>query len=259
MTCALQELVTVVTGAAGGIGRAIAQRFADEGAYVVGLDVNDVAADGFWRSERAHLVVGDAGREADVVRALDSCPNGQVDVVVANAAIQLEKSLLDTSIRDFERLTTVNLCGPFLAIRSAAPRMRAGGSIITMGSVLGYTGDPLLGAYCATKGGVLNLTRAAAVTLGPKGIRVNSICPGAVRTELTTRVWELSGDPVAAEKQMTELYPLRRITTPAEVAALASFLASPESSAITGACIPIDGGLTATNAEYALTGVLAIP
>jgi len=118
--------------------------------------------------------------------------------------------------------------------------------------VLASTGDPLLGAYCATKGGVANLTRVAAVSYARQGIRVNSVCPGAVATPLTTRVWDLADDPAAARREMESLYPMGRIVEPGEVAAVVAFLASDMASAVTGASVAVDCGLTAANAEFAL-------
>jgi NAD(P)-dependent dehydrogenase (short-subunit alcohol dehydrogenase family) len=249
----LEGQTAVVTGCAAGIGRAIAERFRAEGATVVGLDVRrgaEPALDG----DAFRMVVGSVAEERDVRAALDTAREwtGRVDVVVNNAAIQLEKTLADTSPEEFDELVAVNLRGVFLGTKLAAAAMGAGGRIVNLGSILGLTGDPLLAAYSATKGGVVNLTRAAAVAYGRRGIRVNCLCPGAVRTELTTRVWDLAEDPSDAQRKMEALYPLGRIAEPEEIAASALFLATEQSSAMTGATLVVDCGITATNAEFAL-------
>jgi 3alpha(or 20beta)-hydroxysteroid dehydrogenase len=247
----------VITGCASGIGLAIARRFVAEGARVVGLDVreqHDVTHD----ADAFRMVVGSVAEEGDVLAVLEEARawTGRLDVVVNNAAIQLEKTLADTSREEFDQIVAVNLRGVFLGTKLAAAAMGAGGRIVNLGSILGLTGDPLLAAYSATKGGVVNLTRAAATAYGRRGIRVNCLCPGAVRTELTTRVWELADDPAAAQRRMESLYPLGRIAEPEEIAAAALFLATDESSAMTGAALVVDCGITATNAEYALIGDL---
>jgi NAD(P)-dependent dehydrogenase (short-subunit alcohol dehydrogenase family) len=253
----LADQTAVITGCASGIGRATARRFMAEGARVVGLDVredHDVTDD----ADAFRMVVGSVAEEGDVLAALEEARawTGRLDVVVNNAAIQLEKTLADTSREEFDQIVAVNLRGVFLGTKHAAAAMGAGGRIVNLGSILGLTGDPLLAAYSATKGGVVNLTRAAATAYGGRGIRINCLCPGAVRTELTTRVWELADDPAAAQRRMESLYPLGRIAEPDEIASAALFLATDESSAMTGAALVVDCGITATNAEYALIGDL---
>jgi NAD(P)-dependent dehydrogenase (short-subunit alcohol dehydrogenase family) len=247
----------VITGCASGIGLAIARRFMAEGARVVGLDLRE-QHDATHDADAFRLVVGSVAEEGDVLTVLEVARawTGRLDVVVNNAAIQLEKTLADTSREEFDQIVAVNLRGVFLGTKLAAAAMGAGGRIVNLGSILGLTGDPLLAAYSATKGGVVNLTRAAATAYGRRGIRVNCLCPGAVRTELTTRVWELADDPAAAQRRMESLYPLGRIAEPEEIAAAALFLATDESSAMTGAALVVDCGITATNAEYALIGDL---
>lgn len=221
---------------------------------VVGIDLHQPSPD--LDEARFRYVQGDVSEETTIATAIATNGEfGALDVLVNNAALQLEQTLDETSIADFDRLVAVNLRGVFIGCKLGAAAMQDGGSIINMGSILGYTGDPQLAAYSATKGGVLNLTRTAALSYGKRGIRVNAICPGAVLTELTTRVWDLSPNPELARSRMEGVYPLGRIIEPSEIASIAAFLASSESAAITGALIVADAGLTAANAEFAL-GVL---
>jgi NAD(P)-dependent dehydrogenase (short-subunit alcohol dehydrogenase family) len=220
---------------------------------VVGVDISDASDD--LVGERFSYFQGDVRDEGSISAAIASVAgsdNHSLDIFVNNAAIQIEKSLDETTTEEFDDLLAVNLRGVFIGCKLAASAMANGGSIINLGSVLGFTGDPLLGAYSATKGGVLNLTRSAALAYARRGIRVNAICPGAVLTELTTRVWALAPDPKAARKRMEEIYPMGRIVLPEEIASIAVFLASSESSAMTGSMIVADAGLTAANAEFAL-------
>jgi NAD(P)-dependent dehydrogenase (short-subunit alcohol dehydrogenase family) len=241
----------VVTGCASGIGRAIARRFLEEGAIVVGLDVSDAPDD--LVGDQFSYLRGDVREERSISAAIASAAGGgSLDIFVNNAAIQLEKVLDDTTVEEFDELLAVNLRGVFIGCKLAATAMTNGGSIINLGSVLGFTGDPLLAAYSATKGGVVNLTRSAALAYARRGIRVNAICPGAVLTELTTRVWALAPDPTEARRQMERIYPMGRIVLPEEIASIAVFLGSSESSAMTGSMIVADAGLTAANAEFAL-------
>lgn len=243
----------LVTGAAAGIGRAITERLLAEGASVVGLDVSPAPDD--LAHPELRMIVGSVTEEEEVRGAIATAARsrGGLDVMVNNAAIQLERTIAETSTEDFDRLVAVNLRGTFIGIREAAAAMgERGGSIVNLGSVLGTTGDPLLGAYCATKGGVINLTRAAAVTYGRRGIRINAVCPGAVATPLTTRIWDMADDPAAARREMEVLYPLGRIVEPEEVAAAVAFLACDMASAITGTTITVDCGLTAANPEFAI-------
>jgi len=249
----LKDKVAVVTGAGSGIGRASALRFAQEGARVVVVD---------WKPEGgretvarikaqggvAIFVEADVSRDEDVRRAIETAVNtyGGLHILLNNAAIQVFGTLPNTSEADWYRVMDVNLKGVYLGCKYAIPHMIAGGggSIINMSSALGLVGDPDLPAYGATKGGILAMTRAVAQAHGRQGIRVNSICPGDVETPILAEYFEHQPDPQEARRRVAAEYALGRIAQPEEVANVALFLASDESSFVTGTYIVVDGGLT---------------
>jgi len=217
--------VAIVTGAAQGMGRAIAERFARDGAFFAHLDVG---APDEW-SAAVELAVGRLG---------------SIDVLVNNAGLVHQAALVDTTLDDFERVVRVNQTGPFLGMQAVVPAMKAagGGSIINISSVRGLSGANGLLAYAATKFALRGMTKVAALELGQFGIRVNSIHPGAVATEgvLGAAIDDLD----SIDARFTEL-PIQRIGRPSDVAAMAAFLASEESSYCTGAEFIVDGGVTA--------------
>jgi len=250
----LEGKVAVVTGAGSGIGRAIAHRFAQEGASVVIAEVNRDAGASAASEIRAEggsalFVPTDVSRAADVEAMVRRtvAEFGRLDVLVNNAAIQILGRLADTSEEDWDRLQSVNLKGVFLCSKYAIPEMvrTGGGSIVNIASVLGLVGDPDLAAYCAAKGGVLALTKAAALAYGPAGIRVNAICPGDVDTPMVRDYFNNDPDPEALRRRISSEYALRRIAEPREIAEAALFLASDASSFVTATALVIDGGLTA--------------
>jgi NAD(P)-dependent dehydrogenase (short-subunit alcohol dehydrogenase family) len=230
----MQGKVSVVTGAATGIGRAIAERLAAEGAVVLCADVD---GDGVRAAAAAQVeaLMAAAGR------------HGGPDAIVSNAAVQYERTVEDTPPEDWDRVLGVNLKGVYLCARAAIPRMRAlgGGSIVNMASVNGFWVEPALGAYCAAKGGVINLTRAIALENGRYGIRCNCICPGYIDTGMAQRYFEIQADPDAARVEAGRMHALGRIGRPEEIAAMALFLCSDESGFCTAAPFVVDGGLSA--------------
>lgn len=245
--------VCIVTGAGSGIGKASAELFAEEGAKVVAVDWNREAGEKAVKNIRetggeALFCCADVSSEQDAQRMVNTALDayGRLDTLFNNAAIQVMARLADTSEEVWDRIQSVNLKGVFLGSKYAIPAMirGGGGSVINTASVLGFVGDPDLAAYCAAKGGVIALTRAAAIAYGPQGVRVNSICPGDVDTPLVQDYFNKDPDPQRLRQEVVSKYALRRIGLPRDIAQLAVFLASEASSFITGAALVIDGGLT---------------
>jgi NAD(P)-dependent dehydrogenase (short-subunit alcohol dehydrogenase family) len=245
--------VAIVTGSGSGIGRATAQLFSKEGAKVTVLDRDKAAGEEtvaliLAAGGDAAFSMADVSKSSDLQKAVETTVEryGKLNVLVNNAAIQVLAKLVDTSEEDWDRVHSVNLKGVFLGCKFAIPAMlqAGGGTIVNMASVLGFVGDPDLAAYCAAKGGVIALTRVAALTYGPQGIRVNCICPGDVETPLVQDYFEKDADPKALREMVYSKYALRRIAAPEEIAKAALFLASEESSFVTGSTMVVDGALT---------------
>lgn len=246
--------VVLVTGGASGIGRAAAERFSAEGARVWILDhdlpeaqrVADVLrADGGF-AEGAELDVTDPVAFDGVVGEILS-RESRVDVLVNNAGVTLAASVWETDPVDWARVIGVNLTGVFNGMRAVFPSMiRARrGSVVNTASDAGLVGWPGQAAYCASKSGVLGLTRAAAMDGAAHGIRVNAVCPGFTRTPLVERWVAGLADPEAAMAEAAAEQPLGRMAEPWEIAAAIAFLGSDEAGFITGVSFPVDGGVTA--------------
>jgi NAD(P)-dependent dehydrogenase (short-subunit alcohol dehydrogenase family) len=249
----LSDKVAIVTGAGSGIGKATAAVLAAEGAKVIVADWNkdtgaETAATIGQGGGQSVFCYADVSKREDVQRMVNTALDhyARLDVLVNNAAIPLMAQLVDTTEEDWDRIHSVNLKGVFLGCKYAIPAMirSGGGSIINIASILGFVGDPEWAAYCAAKGGVIALTRVAALAYGPQGIRVNCICPGDVETPL--REWEFrqSPDPDRARGEISSKYALRRLASPQEIAQCVAFLASADSSFMTGSSMVVDGGLT---------------
>jgi 3alpha(or 20beta)-hydroxysteroid dehydrogenase len=240
----LDGKVAIITGAARGQGAIEAQLFTERGARVVVTDVlaDDVkgvaAAIGDAAVAEAHDVQNEDDWERVVARALDAF--GGVDVLVNNAAIHWIRPLTDESRADLDRMLAVNLVGPFVGIQSVVEPMRArgGGSIVNVSSYAGLRGAYGHSAYGASKWGLRGLTKTAAVELGPLGIRVNSVHPGPIDTDMLPV-------PRAELEQRFGDVPLQRVGEPSEVAEVVAFLASDASSYLSGSEIAVDGGLDA--------------
>jgi NAD(P)-dependent dehydrogenase (short-subunit alcohol dehydrogenase family) len=246
--------VALVTGAGTGIGRATAIRLAEEGADVVVTSQTRAHVD-----ETCRLAVEASGREA-IGLALDITDDaavrrvvaevveryGQIDIVSNNAGIELVHgpSVVETTDGEWERLFRVNVTGTFYVCRAAAPKMRAGGSIVNMASIGSFIAWENGAAYTATKGALLQFTRSLALELAPRAIRVNAVCPGVIDTPLTDLFLEGAADPASLRRDYEDASPLRRMGTAREVANCVLFLGSDESSFVTGAALIVDGGST---------------
>ncbi|HEY0112729.1 MAG TPA: SDR family oxidoreductase [Allosphingosinicella sp.] len=249
----LEGKVAIVTGAASGIGKASAARFAAEGAVVIASDLE--GGDG--------IVPADAGREGDVRGLVDLAvrEHGRLDIFFANAGVSGGlASIFEQSAEDWEAILRTNLIGPFLAIKHSAPAMKANGrgSIICTASVAGIRAGAGGPAYSASKAGVINLVSVAATQLAGANIRVNAICPGLIETGMTRQVFEWARAK-GKEDRIGHLNPLKRGGIPDEIANAALFLASDESSYVNGHALVVDGGLSVSHPynhqEYGKTAV----
>ena len=244
MSGRLEGKVAIVTGAASGIGKATAALFASEGATVIAADV--AASDG--------VIAADAGREEDVQGLIDLAvrDHGGLDVFFANAGISGGlASIFEQTPEDWQEILRVNLIGPFLAIKHAAPVMkeRGGGSIIATASVAGLRAGAGGPAYSASKSGVISLVEVAATQLCGANIRVNAICPGLIETGMTQGIYEMARAS-GREGMIGHLNPMKRGGEPSEIAHAALFLASDESSYVNGHALVVDGGLSASHPHY---------
>src|SRR5438093_1300900 len=246
----LKDRVVVVTGAGSGIGRASAKEFAKEGAHVVAADVN---LTGVLETQQQIETAGGVGLAVEtdvsnpasvqnlVAQTLSSY--SQIHVLFNNAAIQVNKTVEDTTVDEWNREMAVNLGGVFLCSKYFLPHLRkTRGNIINMASVNGFFVEPICAGYCATKGAIIALTKAMAIDHGKEGIRVNCICPGYIDAGQAWGYFEAQRDPAAARGASGKLHALWRIGKPKEVGRLAVFLASDDASFITGSSVVVDGG-----------------
>ncbi|WP_298985523.1 SDR family oxidoreductase [uncultured Roseibium sp.] len=228
-----------VTGGRSGIGRAIVDAFRAEGADVVACGRGE-QPDGFdarWIS----LDVSDPNAVCDAARIL-----GELDVVVNNAGVQLEKTVVDSSDEDWDWVVGTNARGVFNVCRALIPQMSLGGSIINIGSISGTVADPSMALYNASKAFVHGLTRSVAVDHGP-AVRCNAICPGWIETGMLKAGFDLATDPKKAETDAIARHPIRRFGKPSDIAAMAVWLASDDASFATGQMFTLDGGMTAAS------------
>lgn len=260
----VQGKVALVTGGSSGIGRACAERLAEEGAIVVLTDLQDekgqalaaeIAAKG-GKAQYRHQDVTSEQQWIDVVAAIKA-DHGRLDILVNNAGIGISGSVLDMALSDFQRQVAINLDGVFLGVKHAIPLMRVsgdGGSIINMSSVAGLKGSAILAGYCATKGGVRLFTKAVAMECGAAkdGIRVNSVHPGIIETPIWDDIIG-TGEPgdnarpprtQVLDAMSAEAVPLGGKGYPLDIANGVLWLASEESRYVTGAELVIDGGLS---------------
>ncbi|MCE4027537.1 MULTISPECIES: SDR family NAD(P)-dependent oxidoreductase [unclassified Microbacterium] len=247
----LQNKNAIVTGGAGGIGRATSLAFAAEGANVAVVDLNAEAAEAVAEEIRAAggtavAIAADVSSEADIERVVASVVDGfgGVDVVFNNAGIIRRTTAVETTVEEWDRVFGVNVRAIFLMCKHVVPVMAAngGGSIVNTGSGWGLKGGGQAISYCASKGAVVNMTRALAIDHGPQGIRVNSVNPGDVDTGmLRDEARQLGQDQAGFLAEAAER-PLNRMGQPSEIAAAVVWLASDESSYVTGSALVVDGG-----------------
>jgi 3alpha(or 20beta)-hydroxysteroid dehydrogenase len=240
--------IALVTGAAAGQGAAAARRFTEEGARVVVADVNDELGKEFAAEIGAHYLHLDVSQEDEWTAAAEEVTEtyGPPTVLVNNAGILHFSMLTETALADYMRVIQVNQVGCFLGMRTIAPLMieAGGGSVINVSSVEGLAATPALTAYVASKFAVRGMTKVAALELARKGVRVNSVHPGAIETGLLPNA--LGGQPVDLN-YVGKRVPMKRVGQPPEIAELVLFLASDESSYCTGAEFVADGGVTAAH------------
>lgn len=251
MTGRLEGKTAFVTGGCGGIGRAICTRFAAEGARVMAADL---AA---WEDapEDVRVVSYDVTSEDAAIDGMARIARhwGHLDILVNAAGIEIEKTIEDTTLEEWNRSFAVNVTGMFLTCKHALPVLRksGGASVINFGSYDGFIADPGLAAYCATKGAVHALTKAMACDHGPEGIRVNAVCPGYVDTPMLQSFFEGEGSGgdggtiETLQQAVRDVHPMRTYGTPEDVANLVTWLASDEARYASGQLWVLDGGLSA--------------
>ena len=250
----LEGKTAVITGACGGIGVTACRTFCEEGAAVLGVDVAEedgtrleaeLQADGLDFAFERCDVTSSADAASIALHVQERF--GGLDVLYNNAGTILGKPLCETTDDEWDRVIAVNLRGAFLTMRSLVPLMQGRqASIVNVASGLGLVGAPYMSAYCASKGGLVVMTKAAALELGP-AIRVNVLCPGVIDTPMPRRLAD-SLPPEVGRGLLAEFeaaHVAKRLGTPEEVVAVAVFLASDEASFVTGAAIPVDSGITA--------------
>ena len=240
----LEDSIAIVTGGAVGIGRAIAERYVDEGATVVLADIDE---------DRGETVAGDVGCEFQAcdVRSYEEVEelveetvsrHGQLDIMVNNAGVASVTSVTEMDLDEWDTVVKTNLDGVMHGTKAALPHLlESEGCIINLGSISGLVGGRGAASYSAAKGGVVNFTQQVAVDYADRGVRVNSICPGFVETPMTEDLLESERFYNFIEQKT----PMDRHGQPEEIAPMAVFLASDDASYITGANIPVDGGWTA--------------
>jgi NAD(P)-dependent dehydrogenase (short-subunit alcohol dehydrogenase family) len=255
----LNGKIALVTGARGGIGRAIVARFIKEGAIVYAADLTPQGSLDQHDDDGSLFVKLDVTQEADAIAAMERVrqDHGKLDILVNAAGIEIEKTVEETTLEEWNQSFAVNSTGTFLTSKYALPLMREAAksgnsaSLINFGSYDGFIADPGLAAYCATKGAVHALTRAMACDHGPEGIRVNAVCPGYIDTPMLQSFFNGygsgggGGNIETLQKAVRDVHPMRTYGTPTDIANLVNWLASDEARYASGQLWVLDGGLSA--------------
>ena len=250
-----QDKVVIVTGAGSGIGEGIARRFSAEGACVVLAGRTREKLDAVAETlppDRTLVKVTDVSKYRQVEALVDAAVRkfGQLDVMVNNAGIAPEGKVTEATLEEWEQTMATNAGGVFHGCRAAMPHLvRTQGCIVNMASVSGLGGDWGLSFYNASKGAIVNFTRALALDHGKDGVRVNAVAPSFTLTPMTE---DMQGDRKLLAK-FRERMPLGRPATPADVAGAVAFLASNDAAMVTGVCLPVDGGVTASSGQPAMS------
>lgn len=255
----LEGKVALVTGGRGGIGRAVVSRLMKEGAAVYAADLTESGSLPAHDNDGSHFVKLDVRSEEDamsVTAEIDE-QHGKLDILVNAAGVEIEKTIEQTSLDEWNQSFAVNVTGTFLTSKHSLPLLRNAtgdgttASIINFGSYDGFIADPGLAAYCATKGAVHALTRAMACDHGPEGIRVNAICPGYIDTPMLQSFFKgegsggSGGDINSLQQAVRDVHPMRNYGTPDDIANLVNWLASDEARYASGQLWVLDGGLSA--------------
>ena len=253
----LQNRIALITGAARGIGLAIAERFVAEGAIVTIADILDAEGKAAAKSIGAQYLHCDVSKSADIKTTMEHVvkTHGAIDLLVNNAAISIAKNFLEITEEDFDKVIGVNLKGAFLLTQEAARHMieqvkagRKAGAIVNMSSVNDTLAIPIIAPYTMSKGGVKQLTAVSALALAEHGIRVNAIGPGSIMTDMLKGV---ANDKTAMDRILSRT-PLGRVGQPSEIASIAAFLASDDASYISGQVIYADGARMPLNYTVAV-------
>ena len=246
----MTQAFALVTGAAQGIGYACAEALSEQGLRLIVVDINEkkVSETAETLGQKTVAIACDMGDAAQVNALFDRVDSefGALDVLVNNAGVALPADFLETSVEQFQRVIDINLTGTFIATQRAAKTMVANkvqGAIVNMSSINALVAIPTIAAYCASKGGVMQLTKAAALALAPHNIRVNAVGPGSIDTAMMAGV---NASPEAMDKVMSRT-PLKRVGSAREIANIVAFLASDKASYITGETIYADGGRLGMN------------
>lgn len=243
--------VAVVTGSSHGIGLAAVEIFASQGAkvYLVDIDRNKGGEAALKLREQGlnvKFIECDVASPQSVKNMVASIEENNVDILCNNAGVELTAGIDETSVEEWDRLSSINLRGPFLVTKALLPLLEVkGAAVVNTSSISGLLGWPLSTAYCATKGGVIQLTKQLACDLGAKNIRVNCVCPGTTKTPMLSRLLSDDEEGRQAAKEIAARHLLKRFAEPREIAEAIVFLASDAASFVTGAVLPVDGGYTA--------------